>query len=297
VANGRILREGLFDGLFIQPASGDAGGALGAALLTWHQYLGNARAPQKGDAQAGSYLGPAYSHGEIKATLDSVNAKYTVLSENEVASRTAAEIAAGKVVGFFCGRMEYGPRALGGRSILGDARDPEMQKKLNLRIKFRESFRPFAPMVLEEHIADYFEIDRPSPYMLLVAPVKPAHRVVMTEEQKGLFGIDKLNVRRSTVPAVTHVDYSARIQSVSRARNGRVYDVVRAFHEKTGCPVIVNTSFNVRGEPIVRTPREAYACFMFTHMDVLVLENFILHKKDQPEMAGAKAHLAKFKLD
>jgi carbamoyltransferase len=189
------------------------------------------------------------------------------------------------------------PRALGKRSILADARNPEMQKRLNLKIKFRESFRPFAPMVLEEHIADYFDLDRPSPYMLLVAPVKKEKRIEMTDTQKCLFGLEKLNIKRSSIPAITHVDYSARIQSVSEGRNGRIYDVVRAFYDKTECPLIVNTSFNVRGEPIVQSPKDAYRCFMFTDMDVLILENFILYKPDQPEMAGAKEYMAKYKQD
>jgi carbamoyltransferase len=297
VANGKILREGIFDDLFIQPASGDAGGALGAALSVWHQYLGQERIPATGDAQQGSYLGPEFSEQDIKTYLDSVGAKYSRLSDQEIIDRAAEEIKSERVVGFFSGRMEYGPRALGTRSILGDARSPAMQKVLNLKIKFRESFRPFAPIVLEEHISEYFNIDRPSPYMLLVAPVKESIRRQMTQEEEELFGIDKLNIKRSSVPAITHVDYSARIQSVSKKRNGRIYQVTKAFYEKTGCPVIVNTSFNVRGEPIVCSPKDAYTCFMFTHMDVLVLNNLILYKGDQPKMEGAAEHLKKFKLD
>lgn len=298
VANGILLREGPFERIWIQPAAGDAGGALGAALYAWYKYLGNPRtANPKKDMQKGSYLGPKFSDESIRKFLDKRNLKYTEYSNGEVPQKVAELIADEKVVGWFNGRMEFGPRALGARSIIGDSRSSKMQSIMNLKIKYRESFRPFAPTVLEDRISDYFEIDVASPYMLLVADVKENLRIPMTEEQKKLFGIDKLNVPRSTIPAITHVDYSARIQSVNREVNPEYYDMIKAFEEKTGCPVIINTSFNVRGEPIVCEPAHAYLCFMRTKMDYLVLGNFILDKKDQPELAGDSDWRSEFVLD
>ncbi|HYM13718.1 MAG TPA: carbamoyltransferase [Bryobacterales bacterium] len=302
VGNGRILREGPFERLWIQPAAGDAGGALGAALSAWHQYLGNARSVSAvcgvhSDGMQGSFLGPEFSNGEIAAFLDAAGARYTRVTRGELAGRVAALLAEGKVVGWFEGRMEFGPRALGARSILGDPRSPRMQSVMNLKIKFRESFRPFAPSVLRERVSDYFELDCDSPYMLLVAPVRAGHRLPMTAEQEKLFGIDKLNVPRSTIPAVTHVDYSARIQTVRREENPLYYDLLRAFERLTGCPVLVNTSFNVRGEPIVCTPEHAYTCFMRTEMDYLVLGDFLLDKREQGEFVESKAWQEEFQLD
>ncbi len=285
VANGKILRAGIFDDIWIQPAAGDAGGALGAALIGYHHYLGNPRTFKAGgDAQKGSYLGPAYDNNQIKTFLDKNNLPAHYLDEDECLDRVVEYLAGEKVVGWFHGRMEFGPRALGSRSILGDARSPEMQKKMNLKIKYRESFRPFAPSVLAEEVSRWFEIDRESPYMLLVADVKKDKQIEMTQDQKKLWGIDKLNVKRSEIPAVTHVDYSARLQTVNAETNPRYHELIKRMHKKTGCPVIVNTSFNVRGEPIVRSPEDAYLCFMRTEMDVLVLENYILLKEEQPEL-------------
>ncbi len=282
VGNGRILRERLFDDIWIQPAAGDAGGAVGSALAVWHHYLGNKRITQPLDSQKGSYLGPSYSMPEIEAYLRSQAAPYSVVPDSDLIPRLAEMLAAGKIVGWFAGRMEFGPRALGARSILGDARSPEMQKRMNLKIKFRESFRPFAPAVLAESVQEWFDLDRPSPYMLLVADVRKDRQIEMTEEQKTLFGIEKLNVARSGIPAVTHVDYSARIQTVHRETNPRFHALLSAFRDRTGCAVVVNTSFNVRGEPIVCSPDDAYRCFMATDIDVLVLENALLVKEDQP---------------
>jgi carbamoyltransferase len=282
VGNGRLLREGPFDGLWIQPAAGDAGGAVGVALTIWHKVLGNERpAPAGGDRMRGAYLGPAFDDDEIEAFLRSIGAAYERLSTEEMLERTAALLAEEKVVGWLQGRMEFGPRSLGARSILGDPRSQKMQSVMNLKIKYRESFRPFAPSVLREHVADYFEIDADSPYMLLVAPVREDHRIPMTPEQQRLFGIEKLHVPRSDIPAVTHVDYSARIQTVHEETNPLFDGLLRRFHQRTGCPVLVNTSFNVRGEPIVCTPRDAYLCFMRTEMDNLVLGHFLLHKDQQ----------------
>ena len=286
VGNGRILREGPFENVWIQPAAGDAGGALGACLSTWYQYLGNARDVEQvcgghADGMRGSYLGPDFSNEEIRAFLDTTGATYRRLEHNELAEYVAGLLAQEKVVGWFQGRMEFGPRALGARSILGDPRSPKMQAQMNLKIKFRESFRPFAPSVLRERVRDYFEMDCDSPYMLLVAPVQERHRISMTDEEQQLFGIEKLNVPRSTIPAITHVDYSARVQTVSRVDNPLYYDLIAAFERLTDCPVVVNTSFNVRGEPIVCAPEHAFTCFMRTEMDVLVMGDYVLDKRDQ----------------
>lgn len=284
VANGKLLREHLFDDIWIQPAAGDAGGALGAALAAWYHYLGNKRTvAEKTDFQKGSYLGPAYKNNEIREFLEKNNIPYTYYSEEELLDITARLLGEEYVIGWFQGRVEFGPRALGSRSIIGDARSAAMQKKMNLKIKYRESFRPFAPSVLSEEVSNYFEIDRGSPYMLLVADVKKKLQREMTEQEKQLFGIDKLNVMRSSITAVTHVDYSARIQTVHKETNPRYWQMIDRFRRQTGCPVIVNTSFNVRGEPIVCTPLDAYKCFMRTEMDYLVMGNYLLDKKDQPE--------------
>jgi carbamoyltransferase len=290
VGNGRILREGVFDNVWIQPAAGDAGGSLGAALSVWYQYLGNPRDVEKMrdghvDGMRGSYLGPEFSDAEIQSFLDSVGASYRKVKQAELADEVARLLAEEKIVGWFQGRMEFGPRALGGRSILGDPRSPRMQSQMNLKIKFRESFRPFAPSVLRERVADYFELDCDSPYMLLVAPVREHLRVPMSDAEEKLFGVKKLNVPRSVIPAVTHVDYSARVQTVRREDNPAYYDLIAAFDRLTGCPVVVNTSFNVRGEPIVCTPEEAYTCFMRTEMDCLVVGEFVLEKGAQDASA------------
>jgi carbamoyltransferase len=282
VANGRILREGPFRDLWVQPAAGDAGGAVGAALVLWHQYHSYPRGPREGDSMRGGYLGPRFSNEEIGRFLDSVGAAYHRLDDSVLLEQVAGLIATENVVGWFAGRMEFGPRALGARSIIGDARSSRMQSVMNLKIKYRESFRPFAPAVIAERVSDYFELDRPSPYMLLVADVRKDLRQEMTAEQQGLFGIDKLNVPRSTIPAVTHVDYSARIQTVHKETNPRFHELLTRFERLSGCAVLVNTSFNVRGEPIVCTPEEAYRCFMRTEMDYLVLENYLLAKVEQP---------------
>ena len=301
VGNGRLLREGPFKKIFIQPAAGDAGGAVGSALAVWHRYLDKPRPAFNGsaslDRQSGSYLGPAYGDADVRSVLEAKQAKATRLEDAVLLPRIASLLSQGKIVGWMSGRMEFGPRALGGRSILGDARDPEMQKRMNLKIKFRESFRPFAPSVLAEHVSEWFDIDRESPYMLLVANVAKKHQIPMTEEQEKLFGIDKLNVPRSTIPAATHVDYSARIQTVHRETNPRYYDVIDEFFKLTGCPVIVNTSFNVRGEPIVCTPEDAYRCFMRSDLDVLVVDNWIFLKEDQPVSPDDKKWMQEFELD
>lgn len=282
VANGKLLREGLFDGLWIQPAAGDAGGALGAALAGYHLFHGKPReVPTKGDAMRGSYLGPAFSQAEIEAELTAAGARFEILDEGALIDATAQGLADGKAVGWMQGRMEFGPRALGGRSILGDPRSPAMQKTLNLKVKYRESFRPFAPSVLREDVADWFELDGDSPYMLLVADVRDELRREMTQEEKALFGIDKLNVPRSTIPAVTHVDYSARIQTVHEETNPRYHRLISRFKALTGCPVVVNTSFNVRGEPIVCTASDAFRCFMGSEIELLVVGNCLLRKEDQ----------------
>jgi carbamoyltransferase len=285
VGNGKLLRENIFEDIWIQPAAGDAGGALGAAMFTWHQYLNNPRiVDEQKEIQKGSYIGPQFSDDEIEKYLLENNIPYKKYNMDELTSKVAELIGSEKVIGWFQGRMEFGPRALGARSIIGDARSPKMQETMNLKIKFRESFRPFAPSVIEEKISDYFEIDRPSPYMLLVADVKKEKQKIMTEEQKKLFGIDKLNIVRSEIPAITHVDYSARIQSVSKKTNPLYHEAISKLDEKENCAVIVNTSFNVRGEPIVCTPHDAYKCFMRTNMDYLAIGSFILDKKEQTPM-------------
>jgi carbamoyltransferase len=302
VGNGRILREGPFDKLWIQPAAGDAGGALGVALFIWHQLLEKPRQTQPLDSQFGSLLGPRFEASEIREYLDSVGADYRQFtSRAELVEEIADHLANEKVIGLFQGRMEFGPRALGSRSIIGDARSPRMQRVMNLKIKFRESFRPFAPCVLKERVHEYFEMrpDEDSPYMLLVAPVRPEHLVESHRQQEELRGLDKLNTVRSTIPAVTHVDYSARVQTVDRDRHGLFYDIMKSFEDKTGCPVIINTSFNVRGEPIVGSPRDAYRCFMATNMDVLVLEDFVLVKSSQTKAQTfeTQEYLEQFALD
>ena len=342
VANGRILREGIFKDIWIQPAAGDAGGALGAALAIWYQYceqtrivpddrpLANDLKEQRTsvittneeertsvvsknqavatvaksvahltchDQMRGSYLGPRFTDAEILEYLDAIQASYHRLDDAELMPQLAEILEQGNVVGWFQGRMEFGPRALGGRSIIGDPRNAKMQSVMNLKIKYRESFRPFAPSILAERVADYFEIDHSSPYMLLVAPVKANLRIPMTEEQEQLFGIEKLNIPRSEIPAVTHVDYSARIQTVHKETNPRYYDLISHFEERSGCSVLVNTSFNVRGEPIVCTPEDAYRCFMRTEMDYLVLENYLLPKSEQIPWKQDDAWKNEFELD
>ena len=301
VANGRILREGPFNEIWVQPAAGDAGGSLGTALFIWHQLLGNPRRPQAPDGQAGSLLGPSYSEPEIRSFLEEVGADYERIEDPEALVQRVAQVMADqKVVGWMQGRMEFGPRALGSRSILGDARSSRMQSVMNLKIKFRESFRPFAPSVMREHVDEYFQMrpEEDSPYMLLVAPVQGAKRVASDGKSK-LTGLDKLNVARSVVPAITHVDHSARVQTVDSERHGAYYRLLREFERRTGCPVVINTSFNVRGEPIVCSPEQAYRCFMSTNMDVLVMENFILLKERQPQAREYEvgAYLAQFELD
>jgi len=281
VANGKVLRDGRFRRIWIQPAAGDAGGALGAALAAYHLFLDQPRRVQADDAMAGSFLGPAFTQAEIETQLRRAGARFSVASDEDLIDRTAASLVDGKAVGWFQGRMEFGPRALGARSILGDPRSPAMQSVLNLKVKYRESFRPFAPSVLREDLAQWFEMDDDSPYMLLVADVAKQLRRDMTEEEQALFGIDKLNVPRSTIPAVTHVDYSARIQTVHRGTNPRYHALLSRFKALTGCPVLVNTSFNVRGEPIVATPEDAFRCFMGTEIDVLAAGNCVLSKEDQ----------------
>ena len=298
VANGRLLREGPFDNIWIQPAAGDAGGAVGAALIGWYRYLGRPRlADGKTDFQHGSYLGPEFSDREILEFLDGNAAVYHEIPSESVPVVSADLIAAGKVIGWFQGRMEFGPRALGSRSILGDPRSPKMQASMNLKVKFRESFRPFAPAVLAEKGSDYFDLDRESPYMLLVADVRKERRIEMTGEEKTLFGIDKLNVVRSDIPAVTHIDYSARIQTVRRETNPLFHDLISVFDSKHGCAVVINTSFNVRGEPIVCTPADAYRCFMRTNIDHLVMGNFLLNKEEQKPLKDDSDWQKEFQLD
>ncbi len=298
VGNGRLLREGPFKELWIQPAAGDAGGALGVAQLAWHRHQKQPRQVTGGrDSMKGAYLGPAYSDAEIVTFLEATKAKYRRLERAELLQTVARDLAEGKVVGWFNGRMEFGPRALGARSILGDPRSPQMQAAMNIKIKFREGFRPFAPSVLRERVSDYFELDVDSPYMLLVAPVKQSRQIPMDSAAERLWGIDKLNVPRSDIPAVTHIDYSARIQTVSADTNPDYHDLIREFECLTGCAVLVNTSFNVRGEPIVCSPADAYRCFMRTHLDRLVLGSFLLDKEGQPEWKESGNWKAEFQLD
>jgi carbamoyltransferase len=303
VGNGRLLREGPFENIWIQPAAGDAGGALGAALFIWHQLLENPRNPQGKDSQRGSFLGPEFTDDEIAAELDRQGATYTTCStDEELCDEVAELLTQEKVVGWCQGRMEFGPRALGARSILGDARSAKMQSVMNLKIKFRESFRPFAPIVLREHVDQWFEMrtDEDSPYMLLVAPVRKEHRTQLGRDYEQAFGIDKLNFCRSSIPAVTHVDYSARVQTVDAVRNPLLHRLMSRFLEITGCPVLINTSFNVRSEPIVCTPEDAYRCFMMTEMDVLVFGRHIMHRDQQGRKtteSDRQAHLAQFQLD
>jgi len=297
VANGRVLREGPFDEIWIQPAAGDAGGAIGAASIAWHEYEGANRTVNGFDKMHGSFLGPKYSAKEIRQQLNEYDADYVELNDKDLMPALAEILDEGKIVGWFQGRMEFGPRALGGRSIIGDPRNAKMQSVMNLKIKYRESFRPFAPSVLAERVADYFEQQSPSPYMLIVAPVIEKLRIPLTEEQSRLFGLEKLNLKRSELPAVTHVDYSARVQTVHKETNPRYHTLLRAFEARTGCGVLVNTSFNVRGEPIVCSPTDAYRCFMRTEMDYLVIENFFLAKTDQPALEKDDSWRDEFELD
>ncbi len=296
VANGKILKEKIFEKIWIQPAAGDAGGSLGSALTYWHLELNQKRNEINKDKMNGSYLGPNYDNDVIEKNLRKVEAKFEYLEDDELIERTANDLSKGSIIGWFQGRMEFGPRALGGRSILGDPRSPNMQKNLNLKIKYRESFRPFAPSVLREHVSDWFELNDDSPYMLMVSEIKKEKQKSMTDDEKKLFGIEKLNIKRSEIPAVTHVDYSARIQTVHKETNQRYYNLIKKFFEKTGCPVIVNTSFNVRGEPIVNTPIDAFNCFMGTELDKLVIGNFYL-TKDQQNKNLKKVYKQQFELD
>tara|TARA_B100000795_G_C22796773_1_gene439743 strand:+ start:502 stop:2340 length:1839 start_codon:yes stop_codon:yes gene_type:complete len=296
VANGKILEEKIFDSIWVQPAAGDAGGALGAALAFWHMDLDNKREDIEKDNMQGSYLGNEYSENEIKSKFDEIGANYLSLSDKELIDKTVENLSNGKAVGWFQGRMEFGPRALGNRSIIGDPRSETMQKNLNLKVKFRESFRPFAPSVLREDVSNWFEMDSESPYMLFVAKVKKDKTTEMNNEQKKLFGIDLLNINRSEIPAVTHVDYTARIQTVSKENNKRYHDLLSKFKEKTNCPVLVNTSFNIRGEPIVNSPEDAFRCFMGTDLDILVVGNFYLEKNKQDSNLKTN-YINKFELD
>lgn len=298
VASGLLLRERIFDRIWIQPAAGDAGGALGAALFAWHQVLNKERKTDNvNDSQRGSYLGPEYRNNEIRAYLETQKIAFTEVSDDELPGKIAELINAQKVIGWFYGRMEFGPRALGARSIIGDARSPEMQELMNLKIKFRESFRPFAPAVLRERLSDWFELDEESPYMLLVAPVAKSRRHESAADQRNLSGLQKLLTNRSDIPAVTHVDFSARVQTVTDQNQPMFYRVIKKFEEKYGCPVIINTSFNVRGEPIVATPENAFTCFMRTNMDYLLLGNFLLEKRDQKPLDKDIDWLREFELD
>jgi carbamoyltransferase len=297
VANGRLLREGIFSDIWIQPAAGDAGGALGAALAGWHEYLDKPRTVIATDSMAGSYLGPKHAQVDIQEHLDSIGAVYEVLDDDILMPRLAEVLEQESVVGWFQGRMEFGPRALGGRSILGDPRSAKMQSIMNLKIKYRESFRPFAPSIMAEHVSEYFDLHSDSPYMLIVAPIAKQLHIPMDEQQNKLFGIEKLKVSRSTVPAITHVDYSARVQTVHAETNPRYHKLLEKFNERTGCPMLVNTSFNVRGEPIVGSPADAYRCFMRTDMDYLVLENCLLAKNDQPVWEKDDSWQNEFELD
>ena len=296
VANGKILKEKIFENIWVQPAAGDAGGALGAALALWHIDQNNPRVINENDNMSGSYLGPEYSEDQIKKELSRLGAEFEILDENEIIDRTSKDLSEGNAVGWFQGRMEFGPRALGGRSILGDPRSPHMQKNLNLKVKYRESFRPFAPSILSDDLSDWFEMNSVSPYMLMVANVRKEKCIPMSENEEKLFGIDKLNVKRSSVPAITHVDYSARIQTVHKDTNPKYYKLISKFKEITGCPILVNTSFNVRGEPIVNTPEDAFNCFMGTDLDKLIIGNCYLDKKKQNSDLK-KDYSDKFELD
>jgi carbamoyltransferase len=297
VANGKLLRDGRFDEIWIQPAAGDAGGALGAALAAYHLEFGHAREPTNAlDAMSGSYLGPSFEPADIEDRLARAGAHFHVLDDERLYEETAGALASDKAVGWFQGRMEFGPRALGNRSILGDPRSPTMQKTLNLRVKYRESFRPFAPAVLADDVQDWFEHDRESPYMLFVADVRSQRRRAMTADEQALFGIDKLNVVRSDVPAVTHVDYSARLQTVHAETNPRFHALLQRFKARTGCPILINTSFNVRGEPIVCTPEDAFRCFMGSEIEMLVVGNCVLHK-DEQDPALRQSYIDQFELD
>ena len=297
VANGKIYKTKIFDDIWIQPASGDAGSALGAALIGWHDYLKKPREINPNDSMKGTYLGCKFSNKEIKTYLEKINAPHNELRDVELFDKIAEIINEGKVVGWFNGPMEFGPRALGGRSIIGDPRNKKMQSVMNLKIKYRESFRPFAPSVLEKDFNKEFELEVKSPYMLLVAPLKNENCIAMNDDQEMLFGIEKLIIPRSNLPAITHVDYSARVQTVSNETNPRYYGLIKAFKKRTGCPMVVNTSFNVRGEPIVCTPQDAYRCFMRTEMDVLVLQNQILFKEEQPKVEKNETWRQEFDLD
>ena len=296
VANGKILKEKIFDNIWVQPAAGDAGGSLGAALALWHIEQGNKREVNLDDDMKGSYLGPEFTQEEIEKELKKIGANFEKVNFEDLINQTSEFLSNEKAIGWFQGRMEFGPRALGGRSILGDPRSDKMQKNLNLKVKYRESFRPFAPSVLRDDISSWFDISVDSPYMLLVANINSKKKIEMTEEQKKLFGIDKLNIKRSEIPAVTHVDYSARIQTVTKDNNNRYYDLISKFKEKTGCPILVNTSFNVRGEPIVNTPTDAFNCFMGTELDYLVIGDCILDKKKQDKNLK-KNYKSEFELD
>ena len=297
VANGKLLKEKIFKEIWIQPASGDAGSSLGAALIVWHQYLDQKRIIKTPDSMQGTFLGPDFSNSEIISYLKKIKASFQHLNDEELFETIASELQKGLVIGWFNGSMEFGPRALGGRSIIGDPRNQKMQSVMNLKIKYRESFRPFAPSILEEDLEEIFEMQEISPYMLLVAQVKEELCKTMSTEEKKLFGIDKLNIPRSSLPAITHVDYSARVQTVNKKINPRYYELINTFKKKTGCPLIVNTSFNVRGEPIVCTPQDAYRCFMRTEMDILVLQNQILFKNEQPYLEKDEKWMQKFELD
>jgi carbamoyltransferase len=296
VANGKILKEKIFDNIWVQPAAGDAGGSLGAALALWHIDQNNPRKVDHNDSMRGSYLGPEYSQKEIEEYLDKAGAKYNIFKDEELLDKTATDLSKEEAIGWFQGRMEFGPRALGGRSILGDPRSEKMQKNLNLKVKYRESFRPFAPSVLKEDLSEWFDINVDSPYMLMVSNINNDKIIEMTDDQKNLFGIDKLNVKRSEIPAVTHVDYSARIQTVHKETNEKYFRLIKKFKEKTNCPILVNTSFNVRGEPIVNTPLDAFNCFMGTDLDKLVIGNCYLDKNNQnPSLK--KDYTKEFELD
>jgi len=296
VANGKILKEKIFDNIWVQPAAGDAGGSLGAALALWHLELQHKRIINPNDDMQGSYLGPEYTQDEIEEELLKAGAVFEVIEENELIEKTVENLSSGEAIGWFQGRMEFGPRALGARSILGDPRSSEMQKNLNLKVKYRESFRPFAPAILREDLNKWFDIDTDSPYMLMVADINSKKIITMTDKEENLFGIEKLNVKRSEIPAVTHVDYSARIQTVHKETNLKYFKLLSKFKEKTGCPILVNTSFNVRGEPIVNTPLDAFNCFMGTELDKLVIGKCYLEKNKQ-NLSLKKDYTKEFELD